>query len=213
MRLIRVGKSRNDSDSDSVPAWPLSTRKRLDFSSCRVVFFQAAPVPVPVPAGSTKITFRPNSKHSSQDVSFHSPTPAPGERMTTFNPSEPTGNVGMGSHILAKQTPETKGCGCHITLFLWFSNFILGQSKVSLPPAGCCVVPFLKMGQDVLGRDQQKVRVTNSQPGYRGLQGPQQMDQAPARGDSGSSPPQTGPASPPARAGGRPAQDWPMTFP
>lgn len=55
----------------------------------------------------------------------------------------------MGSHILTKQIPETMGCGHHITLFLWFSDFTLGQCKFSLSPAWLLYGPSLKIGHSL----------------------------------------------------------------
>lgn len=82
----------------------------------------------------------------------------------------------MGSHILAK-IPETKGCGHHITLFLWFSNFTLGQSKVGLSPAR--LLCDLSLGAQALRDSAIRQGSPQANQAGRGLQGPWQMGQAP----------------------------------
>lgn len=96
----------------------------------------------------------------------------------------------MGSHILAK-IPETKGCGHHITLFLWFSNFTLGQSKVGLSPAH--LLCGLSLGAQALRDSATRQGSPQANQAGRGLQGPQQMGQAPV---SRSHTPCKGQASP-----------------
>ena len=61
----------------------------------------------------------------------------------------------MSRHILTNQTPETKGYGYHISLFLWFSNLTLGQCKFSYLPARSLYDPSL-MGPRLRGEAQQK---------------------------------------------------------
>lgn len=126
---------------------------------------------------------------SPQNNSFHPPSPRP-ECVPSRDrghscPLKPKGSMGMGNHILAKQISETKHCGHHITLFLWFSNFTLGQGKLSLPPAWPLCDPSLKMGLQLQGDAQQKGGIPSSQPGWQRTAGSQQVDQAPTSRDSG----------------------------
>ena len=54
--------------------------------------------------------------------------------------------MGRSSHLEQKQIPETRGCEHHITLFLWFSNFILDNAKSVSHLPGPCVVSHWRRG-------------------------------------------------------------------